>query len=169
MGGFLVSVLPPLLRLPLQALGFGAGGGDFCLQERYPSPTPPPAPAVSLHCHTAVSTHADRGGGGQYHLCPSQPRGRETPQAKPAARAPPPPRPVLIIKRLEHRVTGVCELQISQADQQGNWQEQALRCYSFRARGHSHPQALPPSPRASLLSIHSKSIFLPFADAQFQQ
>ena len=97
LGGFLVSVLPPLLRLPLQALGFGAGGGDFCLQERYPSPTPPPAPAVSLHCHTAVSTHADRDEGGQYHLGPSQPRGRETPQAKPAAH-PHPPRPVLIIE-----------------------------------------------------------------------
>lgn len=167
-GGFLVSVLPPLLRLPLQALGFGAGGGDFCLQERYPSPTPPPAPAVSLHCHTAVSTHADRGGGGSI-ICVHHSRGEER-RPKPSPQpVPPPPRPVLIIKRPEHRVTGVCELQISQAGQQGNWQEQALRCYSFRARGHCHPQALPPSPRASLLSIHSKSIFLPFADAQFQQ
>lgn len=170
-GGFLVSVLPPLLRLPLQALGFGAGGGNFCLQERYPSPTPPPAPAVSLHCHTAVSTHADRGGvgGGAVSSVSITAEGKRDAPSQARSPCPPPPRPVLIIKRPEHRVTGVCELQISQAGQQGNWQEQALRCYSFRARGHCHPQALPPSPRASLLSIHSKSIFLPFADAQFQQ
>ena len=96
LGGFLVSVLPPLLWLPLQALGFGAGGGDFCLQKRYPSPTPPPAPAVSLHCHTAVSTHADRDGGGSI-ICVHHSRGEER-RPKPSPQPTPPPRPVLIIE-----------------------------------------------------------------------
>ena len=97
LGGFLVSVLPPLLWLPLQALGFGAGGGDFCLQKRYPSPTPPPAPAVSLHCHTAVSTHADRDGGGAVSSVSITAEGKRDAPSQ-ARSPPPPPRPVLIVE-----------------------------------------------------------------------
>lgn len=58
-GGFIVSILPPLLWLPLQDKGFGAGGAGG--QTISISSSDPPPAAVSLHCHTAVSIHTDWG------------------------------------------------------------------------------------------------------------
>lgn len=100
-GGFIVSILPPSLWLPLQGKGFGAGGAggadDFHLQQR---PPPPPAPQLSPCIATQLSPHTQTGA--QYTL--SIMAQREARNSKPS----PHPTPVLLIKRPECCVTTVC-------------------------------------------------------------
>ena len=137
-----------------------------CVSRSDILPPPHPPPQLSPCIATQLSPHTQTGMGGGSIICVHHSRGEER-RPKPSPQ-PTPPAPARSDRRDRSIVLLESELQISQDGQQGNWQEQALGCCSFRARGHSHPPALPPSPRASLLSIHSKSIFLPFADAQFQ-
>ena len=101
-GGFIVSILPPLLWLPLQDKGFGAGGGGETISI---SSRDPPS-AVSLHCHTAVSALADWGP--VYSVHHGTARGEEL-QAKP------PPH-----SRSDHKETGaLCYYSLLTTDKSG--------------------------------------------------
>lgn len=117
----------------------GRGGQTISISSSDP---PPPRPsAVSLHCHTAVSTHADWGP--VYSVHHGTARGEEL-QAKP------PPH-----SRSAHKETGVlCYYSLLTTDKSGLSTGKVAEA-GFEVLS-SLPPALPPSPRASLLSIHYK-------------
>ena len=73
------------------AMAASPSSGVWCRGRRFLSPGaissthPPPQLSPCIATQLSPHTQTGAGGGGQYHLCPSQPRGRETPQAKPPA------------------------------------------------------------------------------------
>lgn len=117
----------------------GRGGQTISISSSDP-PHPHPS-AVSLHCHTAVSTHADWGP--VYSVHHGTARGEEL-QAKP------PPH-----SRSAHKETGaLCYYSLLTTDKSGLSTGKVAEA-GFEVLS-SLPPALPPSPRASLLSIHYK-------------
>lgn len=87
-GGFIVSILPPLLWLPLQDKGFGAGGaGGQTISISSSDPAPQLSPCIATQLSPYTQT------GAQYTL--SITAQREARNSKPS----PHPTPVLLIKR----------------------------------------------------------------------